>query len=41
MFISSEYKQLCKACDDGNEKEIRAWYEQIQIGYGQGMIKTK
>lgn len=41
MYSSNNYKQLRKACDNGNEEEIRAWYQQLQMGYGYGMLEKE
>lgn len=41
MYSSNDYKQFREACDNHDEEGIRFWYQQLQMGYGYGMLEKE
>lgn len=41
MYLSSDYKNLMRACEDGDKEEIEAWYTQLCMGYSASMMNEQ
>lgn len=41
MYSSSDYKNLMRACENGDQEEIKAWYTQLCMGYSASMLKNE